>query len=1137
MRVGCPACKAAYDVDDARVPPEGLELQCSSCGGSFVVRKPAAAQATPPVPLPGAPVFRDAAGSIPLPGSATPPPPPAAAPPRADAVPLPGAVLPAGGQQSVPLPPPPDLFGGFDLGDPTDAPTPGAAVDEFDFGDGDFGGFSEATPGGGYDPIAPPPAGTPPSPPAPAFDPFTGAAPPPAAPEFDPFAEAPLPPAAPPLDPFAGAPPPPPSGIGADAFSVPPLSPLTPELLFGDDPPASGSAFGAEASTADLSPGVGEQQLPDLELTLPPLVEVPAATAPGTAELLRDFLLEDEAPPPAEQSAPPQPTQRPTGGPSSPMFHVRRKSGKRIGPFDEETLIRLVRQDQLDGTEEISQDGEDWSLLADVPEVATLLRSRPPPKPRIAPAVAPVLQRGVVVEEPAAMQPPEPTVVETTEVASGARFKLPFAPSRKLVAAVGGGIAGAALLGAGAFFFLGGEEAPPAEDPAQAAAAKAAQIEAQKARQEKRAAATKDLEDAAAALGRGETDEAERLVSRALGKEALPLLEKAQRASAYLLQGEIALRGRRSADAEKAFRAAVDEGSDLARITLGRFLIGRNRGADAVEVLKARADEAAISVLLVEAHLLAGGVPAAESFLQPLETKGAKGLPLSLLRGLVLRDSGKLSEALAAFEKAVAAEPDRGAAQVALVALQLESGKPSDVKAAVDRIEAIFAAVGSAGEPEVDGDSGGEGVEPAVPEEDPSRMEAAQAAAPAEGQRSDAHSEAKGSDVPAVATGAAQPTAVEAKKAVGAKEAKPKRPSFAPAELARLQLLLGYHLIDEGEPEIALAAFDRAAALDPTADEVPAGRGHLRLMAGDPEGAKVLFDEALAMNDASPEALAGLGRVAAAEEDWEGALAKLSRARELAPAVPGVGISLARTQLAAGNPAEALRTIDSVLERRDDLADAHGVRADVLLAQKDFLGAESEARKAIALDKAAMRFHLQLARIREKAGTPATALVAYRDALALAPGDPDVLEGQGRTQLAMGAIVEGVKSLEAALANDPDRTALLEPIADGYLRSRRFQQAIDTIEKQQRLTGAKGLSFKLARALQEQGRTDLAIAQFRKAIAEDPADATAHRFLGFAYKEKNQIRKAVEAFQAYLSMTPDADDRAEIEDEIATLRF
>ncbi|HWV39005.1 MAG TPA: tetratricopeptide repeat protein [Vulgatibacter sp.] len=1156
MRVGCPACKAAYDVDDAQVPPGGLELQCSSCGGAFVA---AHAAAPPPVPLPGAPHRADDAGAIPLPGTATLPPPaaPAAAPappampppapaapppppPRTDAVPLPGTAAPAAEDGSVPLPPPPDFFGSLDLGDLGTTPAPGAAVDELDFGDGDLG-FSEPTPGGGYDPAAPI-AGTPP----PGSDRFAAAPPPPATPGFDPFAAPPPPPAAPDTPP-----PPPPDPIGGDAFASPPMSPLSPESLFGDEPPPAG------ASTGDLEPG-GEP-LPDLDLTLPPLVEAPgaSATAQATAELLRDFLLEDETPPAAPEPQP-TPPPRPAGGPPPPMFHVRRKSGKRIGPFDEETLVRLVRQDQLDGSEDISEDGEAWSPLSDVPEVATLLKNRPQ-RPRVPPHVAPVLQRGIVVEEPVLAPLAEPAVVEAAEAEKEGRLKLPFAVSRKLAIAVGGGIAGVVLLVAGALLFLGGEPAPPEEDPAQAAAAEAAKL-AQKARREQRAVVKKDLDAAAAAFRRGETEEAARLVAGALEGASLQLLDKKDRAAGYLLQGEIALRERRIADAEKAYRAAVGEGSDEARIALGRFLLARHRAADVVEVLKAKAEDAATSVLLVEAHLMAGGVPAAESYLQPLEKKRAKGVPLQLLRGLVLRRAGKFSEAAAAIEKAVAAEPDRGAAQVALVSLQLEMGRPSDVEAAVERIDSIFAAFDAAGG--LVNEDAPAGEEPARPREGEAGgtsgdapaaaiVEAGEAPAPsgeaaevpagegavAEAPKAVAGQPEAGKAEEKAASSADAANAKQAEKAEKEKQAKPKRVAFDRFELARLQYLLGFHLVEKGETEEALAAFERAAALDPDADEVPAGRGHLRWKAGDPEGAKALFEEALAINDSSPEALAGLGRIAAANEEWEDALEKLSRARDLAPTDPAFAMDLARAQLAAGNSADALRTIDSLFDRRDDLADAHGIRADVLLARKDLMGAESEARKAIALAKDEVRFHLQLARIREKAGTLAPALAAWRDALALAPGNPDALEGQGRTLLAMGATLDGVKSLEAALEKDPERTRLLEAIADGYLRSRRFKQAIDAIERQQRLTGAKGLSFKLARALQEQGRTDLAIAQFQKAIAEDPDDALAHRFLGFAYKDKNQIRKAVEAFQTYLSKAPDADDRAEIEDEIATLRF
>ena len=613
------------------------------------------------------------------------------------------------------------------------------------------------------------------------------------------------------------------------------------------------------------------------------------------------------------------------------------------------------------------------------------------------------------------------------------------------------------------------------------------------------------------------------MISEALSPDAFAALEKNERAEGQFLKGEIALRAREAADAEKAFREAIGQGSEPARLALGRFLIARRRGADAVEVLKPRGEDAAIAPLLVEAHLLAGGVAAADAWLQPLEKKAAKGVPLSLLRGRILRESGKLPEALAAVQKAVAADPT-AAAQIALVELQLETGRPEDEKAAVERIDAIFASITSAVDDVSEDDASGEA---------PAGAEA----------KAEAGGDAKGE--PAAGEGAkGEPDAVEGAKgdgaaAVAAKPAPPakaKQPAFTPSELAELQVALGAHRLAKGDADTALAAFEKAASLDPTDDRAVAGRGAVRLRAGDLAEAKAAFDEAVAINDASADGLAGLGRIALRQQDWETAAARLAKARALSPKDPMIGAHLAAAQLGAGRTAEALQTIDAVIEARDDVAEARATRAEALLAKEDYEGAESEARRAIALDKTVVRYPLLLARIQEKAGAPAAALAAYKDALALAPGDVDALEGQGKSKIATGAILDGVKSLEAALAKDPQRTHLLGPIADGYLRTRKFQQAIDTIEKQQRLTGAKGLSFKLGRALQEQGRTDLAIAQFRKAIVEDPGDATSQRFLGYAYKEKNQIRKAVEAFQAYLSLSPDADDRAEIEDEIATLR-
>ena len=38
MRVACPHCNVAYNIDDRRVPPGGIKVRCPKCRNAFPVR-------------------------------------------------------------------------------------------------------------------------------------------------------------------------------------------------------------------------------------------------------------------------------------------------------------------------------------------------------------------------------------------------------------------------------------------------------------------------------------------------------------------------------------------------------------------------------------------------------------------------------------------------------------------------------------------------------------------------------------------------------------------------------------------------------------------------------------------------------------------------------------------------------------------------------------------------------------------------------------------------------------------------------------------------------------------------------------------------------------------------------------------
>ena len=207
MRIQCPNCPAAYELDDARVPPAGLSIKCPKCKTPFTVHRPKPGETKAvgqKVPLPGtgaaAPRATNAKqpaskGAVPLPGNAAGAGTPASvvplpgqgeaaafarppAPPRTPtpltmaAVPLPGLddeLPPPSGAGATDFPPPPsqsDLDAAFAPAPPNGAAddpfdtalTPKRPVEETDLApkDGDGGSF------------VPPPS--PPEEPAPSFD-------------------------------------------------------------------------------------------------------------------------------------------------------------------------------------------------------------------------------------------------------------------------------------------------------------------------------------------------------------------------------------------------------------------------------------------------------------------------------------------------------------------------------------------------------------------------------------------------------------------------------------------------------------------------------------------------------------------------------------------------------------------------------------------------------------------------------------------------------------------------------------------------------------------------------------------------------------------------------------------------------
>ncbi|WNG55750.1 tetratricopeptide repeat protein [Archangium gephyra] len=301
-------------------------------------------------------------------------------PPPSSEEPYPYAATPAG---AIALPPPPADNPYASADDPflaTHQPNT-SEVDAFDLPPPPAADPYAA--GGAEDPFGLPPAPVASEeadpfalPPPPAADPFaadSGADDPfglPAADvveEADPFAMPPAP--APSADPFADedpfALPPAPGAPAGMGFAEPAPSTVDVGMDFSEPPPAAPMAS-ADASIPDAlefdpsAPAIaGDDLEADLSAPLPPF------TNPGTADGLEMLSFIDDAAKDSGANKAKSNVRR---------FHVRRRSGKVFGPFEEGVVVKMLEDGQLLGNEDVSNDGDAWTPIGTVPTFAAAIQ-------------------------------------------------------------------------------------------------------------------------------------------------------------------------------------------------------------------------------------------------------------------------------------------------------------------------------------------------------------------------------------------------------------------------------------------------------------------------------------------------------------------------------------------------------------------------------------------------------------------------------------------------------------------------------------------------------------------------------------------------------------------------------------------
>lgn len=389
---------------------------------------------------------------------------------------------------------------------------------------------------------------------------------------------------------------------------------------------------------------------------------------------------------------------------------------------------------------------------------------------------------------------------------------------------------------------------------------------------------------------------------------------------------------------------------------------------------------------------------------------------------------------------------------------------------------------------------------------------------------------------------------------------RPARPLVPPGSRAQADAEAAREHARAGRNAEALAALQRALALEPSSGALHEALGVALLQGAEPLAAKAALEEALRLLPGDADVLLRLGIACRelglldeSERHLRGALERSGDSQSAALARAALGETLVqRAQRGVAVDEAGLRA--GIEEYRRALTDGAGafvrrLLARALLLQGDADGAIAELKRAAEADAGDHEARLALARLALDRGDLAEAERAAREAASSAGREATSSAGTkasgeafhllGRALAAKGDDAGAVETLRRALAADPSRAEALHELAGALRNLGRAEEAAQAAaEYEERRATVEGLrdrqrdaraapdsavaQYNLGVLLEEAGSADEALRAYQRALALDPALPQAHARLGLALVRKGALASARE----HLLTAPPADAAA-----------
>ena len=343
-----------------------------------------------------------------------------------------------------------------------------------------------------------------------------------------------------------------------------------------------------------------------------------------------------------------------------------------------------------------------------------------------------------------------------------------------------------------------------------------------------------------------------------------------------------------------------------------------------------------------------------------------------------------------------------------------------------------------------------------------------------------------------------------------------------------------------GDKTRAKAAYERALQKDPEDPLAHAGMGKALASEGDLPGARKELELALSQVDTDASIYFEYGSLLRRLGESDAALEALRKSVKLDSKDPRYRARFGALLVERGQFEDAEQQLRQAVLMNDHYAEGLFFLARALAGRKNMSEAVDTMKKVVEIepDNAEYLHHLGL--IFEQGQQVQDAVDAFSRAIEKDKNNADAYEHLGLNLLVENRFGEAVAMLRKAADLNPKRARLWAEVGDAEQQSGDIDGAIRDLQKAlAQDANLLGVWTKLGIAYKDKeckGCRSKALDALKKATHVDPTDATAHHELGYMYKDDGKRKDAIAEFARYLELRPDAGDIGTVQDDIYYLQ-